>query len=463
MWPKICHEIDNRKYDKGVGNRMFNRLVQYVVDNMANDATSTAYFRKIVSYAEQGKDLTAMRNVITEIEKEVDRSNDPFVLKFLKKTTILFIGIILPFYYLLTLIAFIPFFFIGLFKGKDFEQEIDYESWEVLFQHWGKYPNSFLTKAFELFYFQKEDISQPSLEVGVYSGDTSKGVFHKKQISVGMEFVPLHLLRYAVGNVSIHGRLIGGDIYHIPFADNTFTSAFTVHSIDDIQRGASGAISELNRVLKPGGKLVFSSYSGHFGDQNIILKLLSLLNLKQLYKKLFGLIYIGTNNIYSETEWQDILEANHLIMERYTQFIPMGVASLIDIPFRLEGYLMNLFNFHNAFKGFVDNKKISKGYKYFLMKTLCGIWGISFDRNGKEKAGMNIFIVARKIRKELAREEEKEFSFDRFLLCPACGERIGDSTNKNFPDGEFILCKNCEIRYPVVGNIPIIINEQFNS
>ena len=105
---------------------------------MANDAMSQSCFRKIKRYAERQNDLSDVKKVISAIEKDTQTSNKPFLFKVLSRAAIFFIIAILPFYYLLTLSAFIPLFFTGLSRGKDFERSIDLESLGILFQHWGK-------------------------------------------------------------------------------------------------------------------------------------------------------------------------------------------------------------------------------------------------------------------------------------------------------------------------------------
>jgi uncharacterized protein YbaR (Trm112 family) len=435
---------------------------------MGNDASSARFTEKIMQCSERGEDLSKLTEVISEISPRHNADDIPFILWVVKKTSIFFIILILPLYYFLSLFAFIPFYLIGLTRGERFRQLIDLESLEILFNHWGKYPNSFLTKAFELLYFSQEAFDQPSLEIGVYKGHTSRAVFHKKHITVGMEFVPLHLLNYAMGDNSIHMQLMGADIYHIPFIDHTFKSILSVHSMDDIQRGAQEAISEMSRVLKPGGKLFFSSYSEHFGRHNILLRIFLLFGLKRLHRKAFELIYAGSHNIHCEQTWRDMLNDHGLVVEKYVHFVPMKIAWLIDIPFRLEGYLMNLFDFHNALKPVTYLKKLRKFYFNSLIKILCGIWSISFDNNGKDKPGMNIFVVAKKVcdKHEIVNDYKlDDHPIYRFLQCPACKYKLADDTGKVFIDSTLIICRNCKSRYPIIAkNIPLlIINNGYRS
>ncbi|PIQ86225.1 MAG: hypothetical protein COV73_04905 [Candidatus Omnitrophica bacterium CG11_big_fil_rev_8_21_14_0_20_43_6] len=435
----------------------------YILNNMGNDARSADSAERLISFARDGSNFSNMPELVRSLE--MDRKTPKrtsMLFKVLKHTSFIFIFALLPFYYLLTALGFLPFFIIGVFSGKDYEESVDRESWDLLFQYWSKYPNSFIIKAIEAFYFRSESVDSPSLEIGVYRGNTSRAVFHKKSLNAGMEFVPKHLFNYASGVSFAHERLLSGDIYDIPFENNTFSSVFVIHSFDDIQRGIEGALNECSRVILPGGKLVFSTYSGYFGKHNFLLRLLEFLRLRKLEGLFFRSIYIGTNNIFDKSKWCSLLEGNGFNVERFIYFIPMSAAMLIDIPFRLEGYLMNLFSFHDAF--FIFTRKYSAPlFKKMLMKTLRGVWFVSQRNKNYEKSGINIFVVARKKNDfgSNSGQREVKFDFDNSLICPVCkAEVMASSDEAETLSGSIvgtIVCKGCKKNYVSVSKIPILL------
>jgi SAM-dependent methyltransferase len=421
---------------------------------MGNDGRSATAAKRIAGFAKQNIFFNSPKDALNALESETqETAPPPWTLKLIKKFSFIFVLIILPFYYLFTFLALFPYWVRGCFRGAEFEQKLDPVSWGILFSHWGKYPHHSIVKAVECYWFREQTIEKPSLEIGVYRGDTSRSVFHNRKLDVGMEFVPTHLFHFARLNIPIHQHLACGDIYEIPIQDQAFQSVFTVHSLDDIQRGIDVALSEISRVMKPGGKLVFSSYSGNFGNHNIGIFLLRKMGLNNIAKKLFDWIFVGTDNIYDDAVWADKLRANGFKIERLLHFIPMSVSRLMDIPYRLEGFLINLFGFHGAIKIFMTNKTLNSIYKNLLMTILKGIWSVSRDSKGNELPGMNIFVVARKASAPDKDPVNQPFEFKKMMRCIYCNAGLKFDPN----EAKFMVCSGCGKKYPNVSDIPVLL------
>jgi len=102
------------------------------------------------------------------------------------------------------------------------------------------------------------------LEIGSGTGyDTAylKRHFVRRAEITGIERIPT-LTRYAAENYSEPGlSFMSADALSLPFGANSFEMVFSVFSIvHTMDRGGSRkCLSEISRVLKPGGRLIFST------------------------------------------------------------------------------------------------------------------------------------------------------------------------------------------------------------
>ena len=139
---------------------ILNNILRYV----ANDGCSAFTAAKIKGFAEEGCLPADISCVLRDLNPKDERfAHMPLAFRFMKKASVFFVALILPMYYFLTILAFLPCFLLGVFRGREYEESMSKEAWEILFSHWGKYPNAFLTKALELYYLRQELIEQPHL------------------------------------------------------------------------------------------------------------------------------------------------------------------------------------------------------------------------------------------------------------------------------------------------------------
>lgn len=92
--------------------------------------------------------------------------------------------------------------------------------------------------------------------------ETMRRLRPDKIIGLDISAEMLHFGREKVAKQGLSDviELVQGDSENLPFADNTFdaiTVAFGVRNFENLEQG----LSEMNRVLKPGGKLVVLEFS----------------------------------------------------------------------------------------------------------------------------------------------------------------------------------------------------------
>jgi uncharacterized protein YbaR (Trm112 family) len=143
-----------------------------------------------------------------------------------------------------------------------------------------------------------------------------------------------------------------------------------------------------------------------------------------------------------------------LSIERHAYFLPTITGRLIDVPFRLEGVLINLLNCHWFVRPPTCISALSAIYKMTLWKLLSSIHQTSYDRQGNNKEGINLFIVARKAGKNGELNKPSEF------VCPKCRgklEKTHHETNEKY------VCHHCCSAYPVWNRIPVLLTHAATS
>lgn len=432
------------------------RLLDAILSTYGNDARSemsAESIRKIAKASALPDSACEIIDLLNTVEAKQEQPQHPF-MSFIHATRVIMAPLAVALYYLTGLLPVILLIIRGALRPTINRSATDEAAWDRLYEHWGRYPFSFLIKAVELECFRAIEIQSPSFEIGVYQGATSTAHFADRPLDVGMEFVPAHLLNMlcsrAPATWDVHANLLSGDIYKIPIANEAFRTVLTIHSIDDMERGLEGALNEINRVMEPGGRLILSTYSSYFARQNIFLNLLEDCGLGGLRSKLFDLIYVGTNNLLDEQEWRQQLQDSGYTVERYEYFFPHNWSMLLDLPFRIEGYLMNLFGIHNAVMPFRRIKLLEKFYRFALKTMQQALWQNNTSPSSTNRPGMNVFIVAKK---SVAPSAVKtELTWPENLKCPNC------NSSPLIKDGKSVECRNCQTTYPVAAGIPVLLS-----
>jgi SAM-dependent methyltransferase len=111
--------------------------------------------------------------------------------------------------------------------------------------------------------FEGADVLEIGLGFGTLSAEIARrgAVYHGLDIAAGPVDMVRHRLRLA-GDPSPDGRVVQGSALEIPFAARRFDWVYTIgclHHTGDIPR----AVSEVHRVLRPGGTAVVMLYHRH--------------------------------------------------------------------------------------------------------------------------------------------------------------------------------------------------------
>lgn len=318
--------------------------------------------------------------------------------------------------------------------------------WDKLADHWGKYPACFIYKAVELALYDRY-AAQPqgsTMEIGVYTGETSRAFFLGTRLDVGVEYNIERFLTYKHEG-QIHDRLYSADIRNLPFADGVFGAVYCIHSIDDMELPAQVALSETGRVLRPGGMVHFSGLTKNFMSHNPLIRALNAVGLRRAGDFIFRLVYVGSFNHHDRGEWEGILKGCGLELTEYRTYVPLDFAGLFDLAYRPETVLVNLC----GWKRWLAPLAATGWFRSVLYMAAGAMFAMS-EKQIAGKEGINFFASARK-----PGSSDSVFDPGRDLRCPHCSATF--AIQEADPSGN-LTCGSCRASYPVVEEIPVLLD-----
>lgn len=137
-------------------------------------------------------------------------------------------------------------------------------------------------------------------------------------------------------------RCIVGSVYNLPFLDNSFQTVFSNSTVEHF-KNLNKALSEICRVLKPGGKLIITVPSAFLSTYLLGSRFFSFFGLgilARLYARFFHSL-VKHYNLYNHKQWEKILSKHKFILDDYwyyhsPQMIQVHeILSYIAIPQQL--------------------------------------------------------------------------------------------------------------------------------
>ena len=176
---------------------------------------------------------------------------------------------------------------------------------EALCKHF-YHPSDLLWKAVELQAVAKSrvlnDLPRPILDLGCEDGKLMEVLLGKNQVDYGLDLDPD---KYAY---QVYKKVIKADLQAVPLPDRsigTIISFVTLHLVPDIDM----TFKEIYRLLKPGGKLIFTVPNANFSDNLFISQVLKRVGLNGL-----AIRYVTWRNrqlenryLYASTQWKKYL------------------------------------------------------------------------------------------------------------------------------------------------------------
>lgn len=135
-----------------------------------------------------------------------------------------------------------------------------FDTWTDRYDSWFATPIGRLVRLYEarlLLAFLEPQPGERILDVGCGTGIFTDDVLNSGAGVTGIDF-SASMLSKAVEHCGQCFVGLCADMCALPFTDNSFDRVFSMTAIEFVQDGA-GAIAELNRVVKPGGRGVVTS------------------------------------------------------------------------------------------------------------------------------------------------------------------------------------------------------------
>lgn len=177
-----------------------------------------------------------------------------------------------------------------------------------------------LWRACEALSFGNLDFEQPVLDIGCGFGEFAGVVFN--QVEMGVDINSSELERALAGKK--YKKVAWADARKLPFKDKTYKTVVSVSVLEHIEN-AELAVSEIYRVLKPGGIFVFSVPTTKMRDELIVPKILYFLGIKKWGDKYFDLHKRAFRhvNLKSSRWWMNSLtNVGFEIMEKHGTLSP---------------------------------------------------------------------------------------------------------------------------------------------
>lgn len=169
---------------------------------------------------------------------------------------------------------------------------------------------------------------RPILDVGCGFGEFA-GVFFDSEVEMGLDISWKELI--SAKKVNRYKNLTWADARELPFKDNYFNTVLSVSVLEHIS-GIEEVVKEVYRVLKPGGKFVFTVNTDRVNEMLFWPKVLSKYHLaywgrryKVFYHRLFK-----HENLWSKKRWRKLLELNGFKVKKIKEIISPEATKVFD-------------------------------------------------------------------------------------------------------------------------------------
>jgi SAM-dependent methyltransferase len=189
-------------------------------------------------------------------------------------------------------------------------------------------PDHALWKAVEWRLFRAYDYPMPVLDLGCGDGVFAKLIFDQP-LQSGLDLRP-HRVRKA-WRAGIYTTAVTGNAAALPYADESFATVFSACAMEHMPP-LSRILAEIERVLKPGGRLITTVPSGYFSDYMFMstrFQRLGLSGLATQYGKFIKRL-LTIRHVYHPMVWARFLDDAGLQLIQAQHFLPYAGTLLYD-------------------------------------------------------------------------------------------------------------------------------------
>jgi len=256
-----------------------------------------------------------------------------------------------------------------------FERMIEDRRW--LYRPWIPF-----LKAVEGGVFARHGVEPPVLDLACGDGTFAAAVYGAK-LDAGLD-LDLPSLKRAAGKYS---SLTHADAASLPFADNSFQTVISACALEHIEE-VRKVLAEVRRVLRPGGKFIFSVPSTHYGELLLRTRLLRALGMNVRADE-----YVRRKNaksshihIYPPEKWEELL--------REAGFTNLSCEYALSPRVMLVWSFMTSFIFKLFFLPFRSVREVGIGPVDSLLRAILKkILGGLAAREGKKDLSSGGYLI----------------------------------------------------------------------
>ena len=239
-----------------------------------------------------------------------------------------------------------------------------------------------LIRAVEYELLLKQNFKSPVLDIGCGDGVFTKVLLKgmkRNTFDVGLDSSDSEIEK--VKETRCYKKVVLASASNVPFKDGYFSTILSNGTLEHIP-GLNDVLVEISRVLKKGGKLVFTAPSVYFTKFLIFGKF-------PLYGKFFNCVF-KHYNLFNHKKWSKILSKNNLKMIEYYYYNPKKQIKLHDF---LTICSLPCFINKLLFKRWIIFPKYRQVFAKFAAEVLKKF----YNNRISKKSGGSLMIVAQKI------------------------------------------------------------------